>query len=65
MLSSAIITGVFLGLCLVHSGVAQPVNESSFIITHKASDHFPHAKVNLRQFDVDVRYVGYDAATQS
>ena len=49
----------------MQNAVAQPVNASSFIVTHAASDHFPNAKGDLSPFDVDVKYIGYDAATQS
>ena len=65
MFSSTLIAGLLLGLSHMPSSVAQPVNASSFIITHVASDHFPHAKGDLSRFDVDVKYVGYDANTQS
>ena len=65
MLSSAIITGLLLGLAKLHGGVAQPVDvDDSIIITHDASDHFPDAIGDLSAFDVDVKYTGYDDATQ-
>ena len=65
MFSSTIIPSLLLGLSQINSGIAQPVNASSVIITHAASDHFPHAKGDLSPFDVDVKYVGYDSATRS
>ena len=65
MLSSTIISGLLLGLYQIHSGVAQPVEANSFIVSHAASDHFPNAKGDMSPFDVDVRYTGYSAATQS
>ena len=65
MFSSAIITGLLLSLSQIHSSVAQPVNANSFTVTHVASDHFPHAKGDLSPFDVDVKYIGYNASIQS
>ena len=65
MLSSTIISGLLLSLHQVHNGVAQPVANNSFIISHAASDHFPNAKGDMSAFDVDVKYTGYSAATQS
>lgn len=65
MFSPAIIAGLVLGLSQIPSCVAKPVNASDFIITHVASDYFPHAKGDLSAFDVDVRYHGYNATTQS
>ena len=65
MFSPAIIAGLVLGLSQIPSGVAKPVNTSDLIITHVASDYFPNAKSDLSRFDVDVRFVGYDATTHS
>lgn len=65
MFSSAIIPSLLLGLSQIHSSIAQPVNASSVTVTLAASDHFPHAKGDLSPFDVDVKYVGYNASTQS
>ena len=65
MLSRTLIAGVLLALSQIPSGIAQPVNTSSFIITLTTSDYFPNAKGDLSLFDVDVRYVGYNATTQS
>lgn len=65
MFSPAIIAGLVLGLSQIPSGVAKPVNASDLIITHVASDYFPNAKSDLSRFDVDVRFVGYDATTHS
>ena len=56
------------------SSLAQPVDASSttgpdntgnFIITHKVSDYFPHAKSDLSRFNVDAQFMGYNATTQS
>lgn len=58
MFFSAIIPSLLLGFSQIHSGIAQPVNASSVIITLPASDYFPHAKGDLSPFDVDVKYVG-------
>ena len=65
MLSPAIITSLLLGLSQITSGVAQPVNTGSFIITHVASSYFPNAKSDLSRFDVDIQFVGYSGTTQS
>lgn len=73
MFSPAIIAGLVLGLAQIPSGVAQPlnasdvviVNSTDLIITHVASDYFPNAKSDLSRFDVDVRFVGYNAKTRS
>ena len=65
MLYPTVFTGLLFGLCQLQSGNATPVNPSSFIITHSASDYFPNAKGDLSPFDVDVRYVGYNASTQA
>ena len=65
MLSSAIIASLLLGFAKLHGGVAQPIDvEDSIIITHDTSDHFPDAIGDLSPFNVDVRYTGYDDATQ-
>ncbi|KAL9133577.1 MAG: hypothetical protein Q9175_005245, partial [Cornicularia normoerica] len=65
MFSPTIIAGLLLGLSQIPSGIAQPVNTSNVVITHVASDYFPNAKSDLSPFDVDVRFVGYNAKTQS
>lgn len=65
MFSSAIITSLVLGLSQIHGGVAKPVNASSVTITLAASDHFPHAKADLSPFDIDAKYIGYNATTLS
>ena len=65
MFSPTIITGLLLGISQIPSGIAQPVDNSSVIVSLTALDYFPHAKGDLSQFDVSVRYVGYDATTQS
>ena len=65
MFAPAIIASLLLGLSQIRSSVAQPVNASSFVITHLASDYFPNAKGDLSPFDVDVQFVGYNATTQS
>lgn len=68
MISPTIIAGLLLGLSQFSSGIPQPAkpeNTAGFIITHVASDYFPHAKGDLTPFDVDVHYVGYDASTES
>ena len=75
MFSTAIITGLLLGLFQVPSVVAQPVNASSvvaqpvnasnFMVKHTASDYFPNAKGDLSPFDVHAQFVGYNASTQS
>lgn len=65
MFSTAIITGLLLGLLQVPSVVAQPVNASNFIVKHTASDYFPNAKGDLSPFDVHAQFVGYSASTQS
>ncbi|KAL8640364.1 MAG: hypothetical protein Q9228_002706 [Teloschistes exilis] len=70
MFSSTIIAGLLLGLSQVQNGLAQPVdtqpvNASSFIINHSASDYFPDAKGDMSLFDVNVRFAGYNASTQS
>ena len=65
MLSRTLIAGVLLGLSQIPSGIAQPVDTSSFIISLTTSDYFPNAKGDLSPFDVDVRYLGYNATTQS
>lgn len=65
MFSSAVIVGALLGFSQIPSGIAQPVNASTFIIKHIASDYFPDAKGDLSPFDVHVQYAGYDATTRS
>ena len=65
MFSTAIITGLLLGLFRVPSAVAQPVNASNFIVKHLASGYFPHAKGDLSPFDVHAQFIGYSATTQS
>lgn len=65
MFPPTIIAGLLLGLSQIPSGIAQPVNTSNVVITHVASDYFPNAKSDLSPFDVDVRFVGYNAKTQS
>ena len=65
MFSPTIIAGFLLGISPSPSGLAQPVDTSSFIVSLTASDYFPHAKGDLSQFDVHVRYIGYNATTQS
>ena len=65
MFSCAIVASLLLGLSQIPNSVAQPVNASSLIITHVASDYFPNAKNDLSAFDVDVQFVGFNAATQS
>lgn len=65
MFSSSIIASLLLGISQIPSAVAQPVDTNSFIITHVASDYFPHAKGDLSPFDVAVEYIGYNASTQS
>ncbi|KAL9582187.1 MAG: hypothetical protein Q9212_003441 [Teloschistes hypoglaucus] len=70
MFSSTIIAGLLLGLSQIQGGLAQPVNtqsvnSSSFIINHSASDYFPDAKGDMSLFDVNVRFAGYNASTQS
>ena len=65
MFAPAIIASLLLGISQIPSGVAQPVNTSSFIISLTASDYFPGAKGDLSPFDVDVRYIGYNASTRS
>lgn len=65
MFSTAIITGVLFGLFQVPNVVAQPVNASTFIVKHIASDYFPNAKGDLSPFDVHAQFVGYNATTQS
>ena len=65
MFSTAIVTGLLLSLLQVPSVVAQPVNASSFIVKHTASDYFPNAKGDLSPFDVHAQFVGYSASTQS
>ena len=65
MFSCAIVASILLGLSQIPNSVAQPVNASSFIITHVASDYFPNTKSDLSAFDVDVQFVGFNATTQS
>lgn len=68
MIFPTIIAGLLVGLSQFPGGLAQPTspaNATGFIITHAASDYFPHAKGDLTPYDVDVHYVGYDADTQS
>lgn len=65
MFSLTIIAGLLLGISQIPSGIAQPVDTSSFIISLNTSDYFPNAKGDLSPFDVDVRYIGYNATTQS
>ena len=65
MFSPAIVASLLLGLSQIPNSFAQPVNASSFIITHVASSYFPNAKSDLSAFDVDVQFVGFNATTQS
>jgi hypothetical protein len=67
MFTSTIITSLFLGLSNLPSINALPATDATqngFIINHVASDYFPHSKGDLSAFNVDVRYVGYESATQ-
>jgi hypothetical protein len=59
------VAGLLLSLVRIHNGVAHPVDSNGFIITHVAADHFPDTKGDLSRFNVDVRYVSYNATTQS
>ena len=65
MFSPTIIAGLLLSISQIPSGVTQPVDNTSVIVSLTASDYFPHAKGDLSQFDVNVRYIGYDATTQA
>ena len=65
MFSTAIIAGLLLSTFHVPTGVAQPVNPSSFIVKHIASDYFPDAKGDLSHFDVHAQFVVDDSTTQS
>jgi hypothetical protein len=66
MLTPTILTFLFLALSHLTTSAALPSPVSSnFIITHTASDYFPHSKSDLTAFDVDVRYVNYPPATES
>ncbi|CAG7939552.1 unnamed protein product [Penicillium salamii] len=63
-----IIIGLILGLAQRIIGAALPIaetNKTDFIVTHKASDYFPHSKSDLSDFDIDVEFVGYPEATAS
>ncbi|CAG8238278.1 unnamed protein product [Penicillium salamii] len=63
-----IIIGLILGLAQLIIGAALPMVETiktDFIVTHKASDYFPHSKSDLSDFDIDVHFVGYPEATAS
>ncbi|CAG8920872.1 unnamed protein product [Penicillium salamii] len=63
-----IIIGLILGLAQRIIGAALPIaetNNTDFIVTHKASDYFPHSKSDLSDFDIDVEFVGYPEATAS
>jgi hypothetical protein len=65
--TTTIITSLVLGLSQLTTGAAlpEPSSPTGLVITHKASDYFPHSKGNLAPFDVDVRYVGYPTATET
>ena len=61
----SIIASLCLGLSHLATVNAQPVGATDFIITHIASDYFPHTKSDLSDFDVDVKFIGLNATTQS
>ncbi|KAF7530708.1 hypothetical protein PCG10_000218 [Penicillium crustosum] len=68
MLSTTIITSLVLGLSQLTSVSALPSTSSAstgFIVNHVAADYFPDSKADLSAFDVDVRFVGYSAATEA
>ncbi|EKV10495.1 hypothetical protein PDIG_25490 [Penicillium digitatum PHI26] len=71
MLSTTIITSLILGLSQLTVGSALPQtpapspSSTGFIVNHVAADYFPDAKADLSAFDVDVRFVGYSATTES
>lgn len=68
MLSTTIITSLILGLSQLTSVSALPSTSTAstgFIINHVAADYFPYSKADLSAFDVDVRFVGYSAATEA
>lgn len=68
MLSTTIITSLLLGLSQLPSVSAlpsTPAASTGFIVNHVAADYFPNTKADLSAFDVDVRFVGYSAATEA
>ncbi|KAJ5412931.1 hypothetical protein N7465_005236 [Penicillium sp. CMV-2018d] len=68
MLSTTIITSLILGLSQLTTGSTLPSTttpSTGFIINHVAADYFPDTKADLSAFDVDVRFVGYSAATEA
>ena len=68
MFTSTIVTGLLLGLFQISSGAALPApaeDATGFVISHVASDYFPHSKGDLSPFNIDVHFANYDADTKS
>lgn len=68
MYTPAIIAGLLLTLSQISSGAALPApatEASDFVVSHVASEYFPHSKGDLSPFDIDVRFANYDTDTKS